>query len=38
VTGQYGLLTLQLQLSKARFDGSLETVGLYDTVHVNNTP
>ncbi|MGH8686106.1 MAG: prepilin-type N-terminal cleavage/methylation domain-containing protein [Burkholderiales bacterium] len=38
VTGQYGLLTLQLQLQKARFDGSLEQVGLYDTVHVNNTP
>lgn len=38
VSGQLGLLTMRLTLSRQRFGGSPETVSLYHAVHVINTP
>jgi len=35
---QLGLLTMQITLSRQRFDGTAETVSLYHAVHVNNAP
>lgn len=38
VSAQLGLLTMRLQLQRQLFDGSAETVTLYNAVHVNNAP
>lgn len=38
VAPQVGLLTLTLTLSKARSDGTAETVSLYHAIHVTNVP
>jgi len=35
---QLGLVTMQVTLSRQRFDGNPETVSLYHAVHVNNAP
>jgi len=38
VSAQLGLLTMRLQLQRQLFGGSVESIGLYHAVHVNNAP